>query len=217
MQEQSSLSFLPEAKVIRQTQEPRVKSIVKPPSEITPPDQKHLERHWQPLETAQDSPAFLGSRFGPNDAFKNINELTSFLQSAAVELVPTDQYDRRHIVTISFPYPIGKTGVVEISKDEITTEAIRDEGKPGEAEVNTVQRDILPTTNLLTFDVKPFFPPKGSQGSITFQISSAFPGEPAPRLITKARIENHRKKPASDPQYEADKAYWENHAFVTLK
>lgn len=215
MQEQS-LSFLPNAKVVRQVQEPRINSITSPPREITPPNQEHLNRHWQPVDTAKDSPAFLGSRFEPNDAFKEIGSLTKFLQDTASELIPLDQHDRRHVVTISFPYPIGRTAVVELSESDKPVKAIREKGAPGEATVNTVIREDLPETNLLTFDVKPIFPPKGSKGlPVTFQISSAFPGEPAPRLITKARIENHTRKPESDPQFDLDKQYWDNHAFVT--
>lgn len=79
-----------------------------------------------------------------------------------------------------------------------------------------MKRDELPSTNLLTFDVKPIFPKRGSKDPLSFQISSAFPGEPAPRLITKARIENHSKKPNSDLQFESDKEYWDKHAFVTI-
>ncbi|MCL5091491.1 MAG: hypothetical protein M1342_01555 [Patescibacteria group bacterium] len=214
---EQSLGFFPDAKIVGQTQGPPVRSISNPPKEIVPPDSEHLARHWQPLEKAQDSSAFLGSRFEPNDAFKDINGLAVFLQQAAAELIPAGQHERRHVVTVSFPYPIGRTAVTEIVDGENVSKTVRDAGQPGEAEVNTVWRDELPQTNLLTFDVKPVFPPKGSKGSIAFQISSAFPGEPAPRLITKARAENHARKSQSDPEFEADKAYWDRHAFIKLK
>lgn len=216
MQEQI-LSFLPTAKVVARTQEQPIKSITNPPREITPPNTEHLKRHWQPIEEAKESPAFLGSRFEPNDTFKNVDKLTVFLQQAANELIPADQHERRHVVTISFPHAIGKTAVVELTENDQPIKVVRDQGQPGEAKVNTIKRDELPDTNLLTFDVKPIFPRKGDKGSeIKFQISSAFPGEPAPRLITKARIANHSSKPLTDLAFETDSSFWNNHAFVVL-
>lgn len=217
MIEQSLRSF-PVANVIYRIKEPRISSITTQPREISAPNRGHLERHWQPLEVAQESPAFLGSRFEANGAFKDIDGLTGFLQNAAEELIPQDEHDRRHVFTISFPYPIGRTAVIELPEKEAVNKVVRDQGMPGEAIVNTVKRGELPETNLLTFDVKPVFPTKGAKGEeIKFQISSAFPGEPAPRLITKARIENHLNKPTSDPQFNSDKAYWDEHAFVVLQ
>lgn len=215
---EQSLNFFPTAKVINRIQESRISSIITQPMKISAPNEEHLKRHWQPLKTAKESPAFLGSMFEANDAFKDVGALITFLQEAAGELIPQNEHDRRHIFTISFPYTIGRTAVVELSENEAVIKAVRDQGNAGETEVNTVKRSELPETNLLTFDVKPVFPKRGAKGEeIKFQISSAFPGEPAPRLITKARIENHSKKPKLDPQFDSDKAYWDTHAFVTLQ
>lgn len=217
MPEGMELGSIPQATLIKSTQEAPLKSIQKPPDVISAPDISHLARHWEPMERADQSPAFQGSRFEKNESFRDVHELAEMLTAAAQELIPPDEFNRRHVFTLSFPYPVGRTGITEIQPDDVVGKQMRDQGKAGEAEVNTVQRAELPQTDLLSFDVKPIFPPKGSSEPLKFQIGSAFPGEAAPRLITKARIENHAKKPSSDPSFEEDLRYWQTHAFIVVK
>lgn len=200
----------PDIKLVAKSQEGPLKNLVNPPKELTrAADISHIERHWQP-----DG---LGSNFEPNEQFKTPVELLGLLEDAARELVPTTEYNRSTTITLMFPGPIGNSAVVEIEPSDNVAKETRDAGKPGEAVVNVVTRESKPDTNLITFVVQPAFPPKGSPEPVAFRVATAYPGEPAPRIITNARRERFGKKPLADPSFVADETFWNNHAFVVVK
>ncbi|MGI5828430.1 MAG: hypothetical protein ACOX6V_05420 [Patescibacteria group bacterium] len=197
------------------TEGDKARNLQKAPTAITPlEDVSHIERHWpKPDEVT------LGSEFINNPDFENADELAQILESAASEIIPKDQYDRVHIITISFPHDVGRNGVAKIEAGESVKKMIRDSGKPWETEVNTVERNEKPLTNLVTCSFQPVFPLKGQTGEVKFQLRSAFPGEPAPRTITKSRKERYKNDThaKNDLAYQEDKAWWDEHAFVVVK
>lgn len=177
------------------------------PKEITPKaDLSHLERHWN-----EEVP---GSYFIPNSYFGNSSECVRFLEDAAKVLIPAEQYDRPHTITVEFEEEIGVNRLVEINDDEPVASVIRDEGTSSETVVQMVPRTRLHYANFVTFEMAPKFPPKGTSGPVTFEIKTAYPGEPSPRPVTKARKDFHTQNPSKDPDFEKDQKWWDKHAFV---
>lgn len=164
------------------------------PIEIAPlADVTHIERHWGDVE--------LGSVFETNDHFGDAREMVELLEIVSKEIITPEQRNRPFVITLEFDAPIGRVGVTETIPGEGVTREIRDGGGRGEVEVNVVERSEKPPTNLLTFEMRPKFPPKGSQGKVTYQVWAAFPGEAMPSLFSR------------DP---ADIDFWKTHAFIKV-
>lgn len=166
---------------------------LKPIGEITPlVNLSHLERHWT---------SGLGSEFIANEYFSNAESMARLLEAVTEEVVTVDTRNRSAIVTLEFASQVGKLGVTEIVPGEPVSREIRDPGAKNQIEVNVVTRAEMPSTNLVTFEMRPVFPKKGSGGSVTYQLWSSFPGGPSPSLMSK------------EP---ADVEYWRTHAFVKV-
>lgn len=121
-------------------------------------------------------------QFQPNDSFHDAAEMIDLLERFTIEVVKLDQ-DRPHAITVEFKYPVGKAGLVDLeaADPEVTmlTLPIGDNFR----EVPVVFRPEGPSTNLVTYIVKP------NDG--VFQITNAYPGIPNPDDMTnKAYVVN---------------------------
>ena len=177
---------------------------------ITPlEDLSHIQRHWDGSE--------FGSRFMPNEHFSNAEECARFLEGIAKVVIDQQELDRHHLITVVFNCPIGKDAIILLSRGQETNKVIRDFGKAGQAEVLIAPNAYMQNTHFLTMQFKPFYPPKGSKGQpVEFLLICAFPGLPAPRLITDKRIKSYQINPQNDVHFSEDKKFWQTHAFARI-
>lgn len=158
---------------------------------------KHIKRHFEYFE--------YGSQFLPdNGYFDSPEAVLRFVD----EKLKSASSGERVVLQFEAPKPIGEDAITEVQEDDDVRIQYRDARTPREAQINVVDRTKRPETHILTIIGGPY----GSTGKWGFY--TAFPGELAPRLITKERTQAHKENPSQDPSFEDDEKFWESHAFI---